>query len=325
MELLTLHLFSGAGGGILADELLGFRPIGAVECDSYCRRVLLNRQADGCLHRFPVWDDVCTFRADNPATRDYIDRLRAERDRLCICGGFPCQDISAAGRKAGITGARSGLWKEYARIVSEIRPLYVYVENSPDLIRRGLDVVSADLSNMGYSVTWGVISAASVGARHVRRRFWGIAVRDDTDHDNAQPQTGCNTCDPKPKLIRPAQLLQLIPDSLRKWAEDRLAGSIQSQEPEALVGRRKDRVTQGLRRETQPRLGRVANGMATWLDEVTTGRFWEAEEHGLPRLAEQCDNRRQRLRAIGNGQVPLCAAVAFVTLLKQYITFCDNG
>ena len=135
----------------------------------------------------------------------------------------------------------------------------------------------------------------------------------------------CNACNTQSKLIRPAQILQLIPDSLRKWAEDRLAGSVQSQELKTLDRRRKDRVTQGLRRETQPRLGRVANGLANWLDEVTAGQFWDAEEHGLSRLSEQCDNRRQRLRAIGNGQVPLCAAVAFVTLLKQYITFCDNG
>ena len=325
MELLTLHLFAGAGGGILADELLGFRPIGAVECDSYCRRVLLNRQADGCLHRFPVWDDVCTFRADNPATRDYIDRLRQARDRLCICGGFPCQDISAAGQKAGITGARSGLWKEYARIISEIRPAYVFVENSPDLIRRGFDVVSADLSSMGYNFTWGTVSAADVGARHLRRRFWGLAVRDDTDAESSRRESVCNNSKPEQKLIRPDQPLQRIPDSLRQRAEDRLASGIQSQELKAFVGRRKDRDTQGQRRQTQPGLGRVVNGLANWLDEVTAGRFWDAQEHGLSRLSNRCDNRRQRLRAIGNGQVPLCAAVAFVTLLKQYITFCDNG
>ena len=290
VELLTLHLFAGAGGGILADELLGFRPIGAVECDDYCRRVLLNRQADGCLPRFPVWDDVCTFRADNPATRDYIDRLRQERDRLCICGGFPCQDISAAGRKAGITGARSGLWKEYARIVSEIRPAYVYVENSPCLIRRGLDVVSAGLSAMGYSFIWGVISAGETGAPHTRERFWGLAISDDLHRG----------------------------DTWRLWS------STAYKTYDTLRAAGKTGTTKQ-RRHNQSRLVRVANGLEDWLDEVASGRFWDAQEHGLPRLSEQCDNRRQRLRAIGNGQVPLCAAVAFVTLLKQYITFCDNG
>ena len=291
MELLTLHLFSGAGGGILADALLGFRPIGAVECDDYCRRVLLNRQADGCLHRFPVWDDVCTFRADNPATRDYIDRLRAERNRLCICGGFPCQDISAAGRKAGITGARSGLWKEYARIVSEIRPAYVYVENSPMLIRFGLDVVSADVAAMGYSFTWGIVSAEETGAPHKRERFWGLAVSD-------------SVC---------------VRDTRRLWRDcmDKI--------DESFNARGKTAASEWQRERRQSRLGRVADGLGDWLDEVTAGRFWDAQEHGLSRLSEQCDNRQQRLRAIGNGQVPLCAAVAFVTLLKQYITFCDNG
>lgn len=290
MELLTLHLFAGAGGGILADKLLGFRPIGAVECDDYCRRVLLNRQADGCLHRFPVWDDVCTFRADNPATRDYIDRLRAERDRLCICGGFPCQDISAAGRKAGITGARSGLWREYARIVGEIRPAYVYVENSPCLIRRGFDTVSADLSAMGYNFAWGIVSAGETGAPHTRERFWGLAISDDL-HRGDMWRLWSSTAYKTYDTLRAAGKT----DTTKQW------------------------------RHNQSRLVRVADGLANWLDEVTARRFWDAQEHGLPRLTEQCDNRRQRLRAIGNGQVPLCAAVAFVTLLKQYITFCDNG
>lgn len=321
MELLTLHLFSGAGGGLLADALLGFRPIGAVECDDYCRRVLLNRQADGCLPQFPIWDNVCTFRADNPATRDYINRLRQERDRLCICGGFPCQDISAAGKGAGITGARSGLWKEYARIIGEIRPAYVFVENSPLLVRRGLDVVLADLSAMGYSVTWGIISATSVGARHERRRMWGLAVRDDAHTACQRDKKHALSRANKSTQFRPDLLLQSISDPLYTWSIRRERSSAEVTQRETLDSRRKKESCQRQRRQTQPGLGRVANGLATWLDEVTTGRFWDVQEHGLPRLAEQCDNRRQRLRAIGNGQVPLCAAVAFVTLLKQFIKF----
>ena len=85
----TLHLFAGAGGGLLGDILLGHTPIGAVEIDEYCRGVLLRRQLDGCLPRFPVWDDVTTFRLDNPATGGFIRRLQEVSGELAICGGFP--------------------------------------------------------------------------------------------------------------------------------------------------------------------------------------------------------------------------------------------
>ena len=89
MAMFTLHLFAGIGGGILADILLGHKPIGAVEIDEYCRQVLLARQLDGCLPQFPIWDDVATFRADNPATGGYIRRLKEVSGELAVCGGFP--------------------------------------------------------------------------------------------------------------------------------------------------------------------------------------------------------------------------------------------
>jgi site-specific DNA-cytosine methylase len=85
----TFHLFAGAGGGILADSLLGHKPVGAIEIEPYPRKVLLARQLDGSLPEFPIWDDVRTFRSDNPETASYIDRLKARRKGLAICGGFP--------------------------------------------------------------------------------------------------------------------------------------------------------------------------------------------------------------------------------------------
>ena len=311
----TLHLFAGAGGGLLTDKYLGFRPIGAVEINPYCRRVLLQRQLDGSLPAFPVWDDVTTFRADNPDTREYIEQLRTVRDRLCISGGFPCQDISAAGKGVGITGKRSGLWREYARIVSEVRPAYVFVENSPDLIRRGADIVSADVSSLGYNFAWGIISAADVGARHIRRRFWGLAVRDDTDTKSSRRETDCNDCNPGAQQLRPAQLLQCIPDSLRKWTEDRLTSSRARQELKRCNRGGKETDIIRLRRQAESRLGGMANGISDWMDATLRGEYWRADELGLPRIVKHSNNRRQRLMAIGNAQVPLCAAVAFVKLL----------
>ena len=168
----TLHLFAGGGGGILADRLLGRDIVGAVELEAYPREILLARQADGILPRFPIWDDVTTFRADNPDTAGYIEGLRGIRGQLCIAGGFPCQDISVAGKGAGLEGARSGLWSEMLRIIGEIRPRYVLVENSPMLVVRGLDRVAGDLAGLGYGFRWGALGADDAGAPHRRKRFW---------------------------------------------------------------------------------------------------------------------------------------------------------
>ena len=119
----SLHLFAGAGGGILGDLLLGREVVGAVECEKYQREVLFQRQADGILPRFPVWDDVTTFRLDNGETESYIRWLQEIRDDLTVCGGFPCQDVSVANKNAkGLDGERSGLWTEMIRIIGEIRP-----------------------------------------------------------------------------------------------------------------------------------------------------------------------------------------------------------
>ena len=159
-----LALFAGAGGGILGGHLLGWRTVCAVERDAYAAAVLCQRQNDGLLPPFPVWAEVSTF---NGYPWQGIVEV--------ISGGFPCQDISAAGKGAGITGSRSGLWKEFARIVCEVRPRYVYVENSPILASRGLDVVLGDLAALGLDAEWGVLSAADVGAPHRRDRVWIVA------------------------------------------------------------------------------------------------------------------------------------------------------
>ena len=156
-----LALFAGAGGGILGGLLHGWRTVAAVEIEDYPRRVLLQRQADGILPRFPIWDDVCTF--DGKPWRGKVD---------VISGGFPCQDISSAGKGAGIDGARSGLWSEMARIIREVRPRFVFVENSPVLTIRGLGVVLGDLAEMGYDARWGVLGACDAGAPHRRDRIW---------------------------------------------------------------------------------------------------------------------------------------------------------
>ena len=155
-----LALFAGAGGGILGGRLLGWRTVCAVECDAYAASVLVSRQNDGCLPAFPVWDDVRTF--DGTRWRGAVD---------VVSGGFPCQDISAAGKGAGIGGERSGLWREMARIIGEVRPKYAFVENSPMLVVRGLGRVLGDLAEIGYDAAWRVVSAGDCGAPHERSRI----------------------------------------------------------------------------------------------------------------------------------------------------------
>ncbi len=165
-----LHLFAGAGGGILGSELLGFRTVCAVELEPYPASVLLARQNDGLLPPFPVWDDVRTF--DGRPWRGLVD---------VVSGGFPCQDISAAGKGAGIDGARSGLWREMHRIINEVRPEFAFLENSPLLVGRGLARVLGDLAEIGYDAEWLVLGADDVGAPHVRKRIWILGMDRNAD------------------------------------------------------------------------------------------------------------------------------------------------
>lgn len=159
-----LALFAGAGGGILGGHLLGWRTVCAVEWEPYAASILAQRQNDGLLPPFPIWDDVQTF--DGRPWRGVVD---------VVSGGFPCQDISVAGKGAGISGERSGMWTHMARIIGEVRPRFAFVENSPALLTRGLGVVLSDLAALGYDCRWTVLGAADVGAPHQRDRFWLVA------------------------------------------------------------------------------------------------------------------------------------------------------
>ena len=163
-----LHLFAGAGGGILGGMLLGHTTVCAVEIEPYCRKVLLQRQRDGILPKFPIWDDVQTF--DGTPWKGAVDVL---------AGGFPCQDISTQGanhgKKNGIDGNRSGLWSEYKRIISEIRPRFIFAENSPNLRTKGLVRILKDLASLGYDAKWCKLGGSHCSADHQRQRIWILA------------------------------------------------------------------------------------------------------------------------------------------------------
>jgi DNA (cytosine-5)-methyltransferase 1 len=153
----VLDLFSGIGGFSLGLERAGMRTVQFVEIDKYCQRVLAKHWPE-----VPIHDDIRTFHA--PA--GFAD---------IICGGFPCQDISTAGKGAGLAGERSGLWREYARIIGEVRPRYVIVENVAALLGRGLGDVLGDLAALGFDAEWHCIPASAIGAPHRRDRIWIVA------------------------------------------------------------------------------------------------------------------------------------------------------
>lgn len=159
-----LALFAGVGGGILGGVLLGWKTVCAVEKDPYAAAVLVQRQNDGTLTPFPIWDDVQTF--DGGPWRGIVD---------VVSGGFPCQDISSAGKRKGIDGPSSGLVHEMLRIVSEIRPPFVFAENSPHLRTRGLGRIVQRMAGMGYVCRWCVLGDCHAGGATLGARLWLVA------------------------------------------------------------------------------------------------------------------------------------------------------
>lgn len=160
-------LFSGIGGMDLAAAIAGIEIRFQVEIDEYCRKVLAK-------HASTYWKDATQFadvRRVSGRELGYVDIL---------FGGFPCQDISQAGLGAGLEGARSGLWWEFYRLIGEIRPRAVVLENVAAIAydgRGGTEVIAA-LAGLGYSATWGIVSAADAGAPHERKRWFCVGYRD---------------------------------------------------------------------------------------------------------------------------------------------------
>ena len=159
----VLDLFSGIGGFSLGLESAGFETVAFCEIEPFPCKVLAKHWPD-----VPIYNDVTELTGD---------RLKADGIAIdVITAGFPCQDISHAGKGAGIKdGTRSGLWSEVARLTSELRPQYVILENIAAILGRGADIVLGDLAEVGYDAEWHCIPASAVGACHRRDRWWCIA------------------------------------------------------------------------------------------------------------------------------------------------------
>jgi len=307
-----LALFAGAGGGILGGHLLGWRTVCAVEWEQYPASVLCARQNDGLLPPFPIWDDVQTF--DGHPWRGIVD---------VVSGGFPCQDISVAGRGDGLDGERSGMWHHMARIIGEVRPKYAFVENSPMLVTRGLERVIADLTKMGYDSKWGIISASNVGANHRRERIWIVAHsrhlcgRSSKRESNIENGIGrletsirsshaietTRSSKTSESLAHTKELFSNGSNNNSKISMERKSQSKSRNNswPENVGDTKSTGFTSRIVGQEQ---------RESWRTSIGATRWWETEPD-VGRVADGVAARVDRLKAIGNGQVPLCAATAW--------------
>jgi DNA (cytosine-5)-methyltransferase 1 len=273
VALTILSLFSGVGGLDLGIKIAlpGSRVLGYVERDAYAAAVLLARMADSSLEPAPVWiGDVQDV--DGSELRGRVD---------IICGGFPCQDISVAGKGVGITGKRSGLWSEIVRLAGKIRPRYIFLENVSAIITRGLDTVLADLAALRFDAEWMCLRASDVGAPHRRERWFCLADSGGEGREGYEQREALQRDEYRGDAPRSTAQLCRAPfppgpadhDAWRAVLEQHphLAPAIES----------------GVRV--------LADGLALVVDE----------------------GRADQLRCAGNGVVSLQAAVAFTELLRR--------
>ncbi|WP_449411062.1 DNA cytosine methyltransferase [Methylobacterium komagatae] len=295
MTFKVLDLFSGIGGFSLGLERTGgFETVAFCEIEPFCRRVLAKHWPE-----VPCYDDVRTLTAD---------RLRADGIAVdVICGGFPCQDISVAGKQVGITGERSGLWSEIARLAGELRPRFLIVENVAALLSNGLDRVLGDLAALRFDAEWHCIPAAALGAPHVRDRWWLVAypnsefVRDEGCAETSKSPRAGEGFGQEWQWVRPdvatGGCRADVADTTRQrcgearehrqrqaeWAPSGssvLSDADQARLPNGLAGRLRAELTMspsGRWWGSEPDVGRVAHGVPSWVD---------------------------RLRALGNAVVP---------------------
>lgn len=299
----NMHLFAGAGGGLLADLILGHTPVVAVEWDRYACAVLRERASDGWFPGLHVHEgDIRQFDPSGYAGR--VD---------CVHAGFPCQDISVAGKGRGIEGERSGLWQEVVRVVDAVRPAYIFLENSPAIVSRGLVVVLSGLADLGFDARWCVLPAAAVGAPHLRARWFCLASNPDL-HDG---QAGVQKRGRRRERRAPAageggtDMADAGCQRLEEWSDER-GHKAEELKAFARAGdvENSKRQCRGAEEHGNEADGQEPHGPAGW----SSGSGWWLSEPDVGRVALGVAARVDRLRCIGNGQVPLQAATAWKLL-----------
>ncbi len=269
----VLDLFSGIGGFSLGLERAGMKTVGFCEIEPFCRKVLAKHWPEVWIH-----DDIRTLTACL-----VLDRCGSID---LVCGGFPCTDISNAGRRAGIGGKSSGLWTEMCRVIGELRPQYALVENVAALIGRGLDRVLGDLAEIGYDAEWNCIPASAVGAPHLRDRIWLLAY----------PACGGLTADGRTSgsCGHADECGAIVPDG--ESQQKRAAGSEVAAEKQSrrVAGRSVKRISH----PQLPRLERTGLRRA-----IADSPVW-LPEPGLVRVVDGVSGLVDRLAALGNAVVP---------------------
>ena len=309
-ELRTMHLFAGAGGGILADLILGHRPIVAIEWDKYACEVLRARAADGWFDGMSVWEgDVREF---NPS--EYQGRVD------CIHAGFPCTDVSTAGSQAGVgEDTRSGLYREVLRIADVLQPRYLFLENVANIVNGDngsmLRTVIGDIASRGYDAVWRCLSAAQIGANHKRDRWWLLAYPN---------------CDSKSDESFNGQKIGMAADSnSAQWSGARIPCGVQAEQlsysrcdTSRSDGRKDEDVAdpcgkrQSGQRQSKYAISSEAN-RERQANQFINGGWWQTEPC-VGRVAHGVASAPHRLKALGNGQVPLQCATAFKILWEEH-------
>jgi len=279
----VLDLFSGIGGFSLGLERSGgFQTVAFCEIEPFCRRVLAKHWPN-----VRCYEDVKTLTAD---------RLRD--DGLVpidvICGGFPCQDISTAGTGAGIDGERSGLWSEYSRLIGELRPRFVLVENVAALLSRGLGRVLGDLAALGYDAEWHCIPASAVGATHRRDRIWIIA-----HSAGIRRVSGRSQCAPKGPWLD-GKAFVADSDGERKPQPKGSIAPIRGRTCNSGI----DVADTGRAGLQTPERGAILSSRR-WHEGRTIAECgWWSAEPDVGRVAHGIPSRVDRLRSLGNAVVP---------------------
>ena len=263
-----LDLFSGIGGITKAFE--GYvRPVAYCENDRYAQSVLLSRMADGRLPRAPIWDDITSLKGSMLPQGINI-----------IYGGFPCQDISVVGRREGLGGKRSGLFFEIIRLVKEIQPTFIFLENVAGIRTRGGQAVIDEFSRLRYDCRWGMLSAYDVGAPHKRERWWMLAHANG-EHDQRGAESQFTNSAGGTTRAKPRRMGNKILDTTSEGLPDWIGGKMGQPTP----------ITQ-FKRSDGREIERDFCGMA----------------HGV-------SLRVDRLRGLGNAVVPAQAREAFERLM----------
>lgn len=333
----TAHLFAGAGGGLLADLILGHEPVLAVEWDAHACAVLRERAAEGWFPGLHVHEgDIRRFDFKPWARR--VD---------CLAAGFPCQDVSAAGTGEGIDGARSGLVSEVWRAIDEISPPLVYLENSPHIRTKGRTTIIRKLLSRGYSWRDGVIGAADGGAGHQRDRWFCLAanahglrkLQSQRGFEKLWGWLGDGASQPGPNLVgisadqrceiqtrqpeaagmgeatadfvchRPQGIGR--PEADQAWCEEPTKG-FEASSADTMCHRLQRAVQRGGLSETDAATIQAAARYVGAYD-------WAPPDAGVCRVVDGLANRMDRIKCAGNGQVPIQAAAAFMILSQSHV------